>query len=257
MSTINTSGHPARLPTVAAIRGSDRGYTAFHAPRYRYLLGLLHDLGANERTRFLDIGRSQLTTLVHETFGARVDTLGFDPEGETAEGRHYHYDLNQAQWEERWRRDLPTYDVIVMAEVIEHLYTAPQLVLRFLRSLLADDGRLIVQTPNAAALAKRLKLLLGRNPHEMIRVDPTDPGHFREYTPAELRTLAREAGMTTERSERVHYFDSRFSHHGEGGPRPQPVVGTVKNVVYSMLPAALRLGMTVVLRPAGAERPGR
>src|SRR4051812_30028368 len=127
-----------------AIRGADRGYTAFHAPRYAHLLETLDGAGVDAKTRILDIGRSRLTELIVQRFGARVDSLGFGPDGRTPEGFHYEFDLNRAQHRVNWRVDLPRYDVIVMAEVIEHLYTAPQLVLGFLRTLLASGGLLII-----------------------------------------------------------------------------------------------------------------
>jgi hypothetical protein len=230
-----------------SIRGSDRGYGAFHARRFAYLLDLLAQLHLDEQTRVLDIGRSRLTELINARFRARVDSLGFDPDSKTAEGDHYHFDLNDAQREKTWRRDIPRYDVIVMAEVIEHLYTAPELVLRFLRTLVADTGLVVIQTPNAAALSKRIKLLLGRNPYERIRVDPTNPGHFREYTSKELTRICEGAGFDVVRRENRWYFDGRFAHHGIE-PRYQPVVGTIKNVVYRLLPGPWQVGMTLVIR---------
>lgn len=252
------SPHPrehTREFTSDAIRGTDRGYTAFHAPRYAFVLRLLGELGAGPDTRILDIGGSRLTTLVREATGARVDTLGFDPESTSSAGRHFHFDLNHSQHEADWRRDLPRYDIVVMAEVIEPLYTAPQLVLRFVRTLLADNGRLVLQTPNAASLTRRVKLLAGRNPYEMIRLDPTDPGHFREYTVAELTSVARAAGLRVEHCVVGWYFDARYGLHGPNGSRPQPVVGTVKNVLYRVLPPRLRGGITMVLRPDGPAEP--
>lgn len=234
--------------TASAIRGSDRGYTAYHAPRYAFLLDLLQQLDVGARTRVLDIGRSHLTELIAQRFGCRPDSLGFDLDGSTPQGRHYHFDLNQTQREDGWRRDVPTYDVIVMAEVIEHLYTAPQLVLAYLRTLIQPGGRLIVQTPNAASIQKRIKMMLGRNPYEMIRTDNTNPGHFREYTIRELRNLSQAAGFDVEQVHTAFYFDARYSRHGAGGNLPQPVLGTVKNTIYRALPSGLREGVTMVLR---------
>jgi SAM-dependent methyltransferase len=232
-----------------SIRGSNRGYVAFHARRFAYLIDLLAQLHLDERTRLLDIGRSRLTELIRARFRVQVDSLGFDPEGKTSEGDHYHFDLNDAQSEGTWRRDIPRYDVIVMAEVIEHLYTAPELVLRFLRTLVADNGLVVIQTPNAAALSKRIKLLVGRNPYEMIRVDPTNPGHFREYTSRELTRISAAAGFAVVRKECGWYFDGRFAQHGET-PRYQPIVGTVKNLVYPLLPGAWQFGLTFVIKPS-------
>jgi 2-polyprenyl-3-methyl-5-hydroxy-6-metoxy-1,4-benzoquinol methylase len=85
----------------------------------------------------------------------------------------------------------------VLGEVIEHVYVAPSLVLPALRNLLKPGGAMLVTTPNAAALAKRVRLLLGQNPFEMPRETPENPGHFREYTAAEMRKLGREAGFAS------------------------------------------------------------
>lgn len=242
------SREPAGDFSTHAIRGTDRGYTAFHAPRYAHLLETLAGARVNASAHVLDIGRSRLTELIAERFDCEVDTLGFGSDGPTPQGRHYEYDLNRAQHREDWRVDMPHYDVIVMAEVIEHLHTAPQLVLAFLATLLAPRGLLIIQTPNAADLSRRIKLLIGRNPTEMIRLDPTNPGHFREYTRAELRQLAASAGLDVERISTHFYLDMRFAHHGESGNFPQPVRGAVKNFLYGIMPAPLRWGITAQLR---------
>lgn len=252
-----TNRPPARL-TVRDIRGDDDGYVAFHAPRYVYVLDRLAEAGLTPETRVLDIGLSRLTGFIRDRFGCTVDSLGFGEDHDTQWGRHYLFDLNASQDPAVWRRDLPRYDVIVMAEVIEHLHTAPQLVLRFIRSLLKDDGLLLLQTPNAAGLTKRIKLLLGRNPYEMIRLDPTDPGHFREYTAAELRGLARDAGFEVRRTLNECYFDMRYGLHTAAGNRPRPIVGAIMNILYRSLPAPLRYGITMEWRPrAGTGLPPR
>jgi trans-aconitate methyltransferase len=230
------------------IRGADTGYLAFHAPRYAFLLRLLRELGVGKQTRILDIGPSPLTELVQRTFGAAVDTLGFGSERRDASGSHFEFDLNRTQDAASWRRDLPAYDVVVMAEVIEHLHTAPELVLQFVRTLVAPDGVLILQTPNAASLTKRIKLLLGSNPAERLREDVTNPGHYREYTLAELRALAAALCFRVEREVTAYYFDARYAHHESGSARPRPLIGAVKNVAYGLFPKPLREGVTMVWR---------
>src|SRR5262245_29033861 len=112
----------------------------------------------------LDIGETELTARIRHTFGMPVDSLGFGVDSATQAGRHFAFDLNRTQHRQNWRTDLPTYSFVVMAEVLEHLYTAPQLVLAFVNSLMEPNGLLVLQTPNAAAATKRIKLLLGRNP---------------------------------------------------------------------------------------------
>jgi len=237
-----------RRYSVKCIRGSDRGYVAFHAPRYRLILDLLHQHGVTPRSKVLDIGPSRLTWLIREEFGVAVDSLGFGEDQAHDAGKHFQFDLNLALNREQWRRDLPAYDFVLMAEVLEHLYTAPELVLAYVRTLVADNGLLILQTPNAASLPKRLKLLLGRNPYEMIRLEPADPGHYREYTIAELKRLVTGAGFRTERLMTAYWFDARFAHHETGQADPRPILGVLKNVVYRMLPMPLREGITIICR---------
>ena len=237
--------------TASTPAGAVDGYAAYHAPRYAFVLAQLAALGVSARSHLLDIGPSRLTGLVRERFGARVDSLGYLRDDAPDGMRHVEFDLNLAQDDATWRRDLPRYDGVVMAEVIEHLHTAPERVLRFVRTLVADEGWLLLQTPNAASLPKRLKLMAGRNPYEMIRIDQRDPGHFREYTVRELRRLVEEAGFRVEACHTAYYFDARHGRHGPDG-RPQPWVGLAKNLVYRALPAGLREGITLVARrPAG------
>jgi len=237
--------------SASAIRGKDCGYVAYHAPRYAFLLQLLAESGITANTMLLDIGPSRLTALIRESFGVRVDSLGFGLDHSVDGARHFEFDLNCAQDATHWRQDLPRYEFVVMAEVLEHLYTAPPLVLAFVKTLLAANGRLILQTPNAASLPKRLKLLLGRNPYEMLRMDRSDPGHFREYTVSELHRLAEQTGFYVEKCMTRFYFDARFAHHAAGHVAPQLVVGRVKNSLYRFLPERLREGITMVWQKLG------
>ncbi len=241
---------------ISAIRAGDEGYFAYHAPRYAFLLDLLRRHQAGPGSTLLDIGPSRLTVLIREQLGITADSLGFGEDGDSlGGGRHFSFDLNQAQSPENWRRGLPRYDFIVLAEILEHLYTAPPLVLAFVKSLLTDDGVLVLQTPNAASLSKRIKLLLGRNPYEMIRMDPMNPGHFREYTRKELSALADDLGFRVEEQSTSFYFDTRFAHRPSGeSAGKRRILGPAKNLIYRVLPAPLREGITMVWRN---HSPGR
>jgi SAM-dependent methyltransferase len=221
-------------------------YVGFHAMRFATLLQLL-DKHVRPGMVVLDIGRSALTEMVHDRFHVRVDSLGFTGDEPTPEGRSWWFDLNLAQDEKKWRTDLPEYDVVIMGEVIEHLHTAPRLVLSFLRTLLKPDGRLIIQTPNAAVLHKRLELLAGRNPYELIREQTNDPGHFREYTRKELERAVRAAGLEVEQWFAADYLD--YSRKAAGKNRPR--LGKVVNAVYRYSPPSLRPGQTLVARRPG------
>lgn len=211
----------------------ERAYLRTHSRRYDFLLAALRRIP--HFTRLLDVGPSYESELIREAFpDARVDTLGFRDdrfpvrEGET----HTELDLNDVGG-----ANLERYDVIVCAEVIEHLYTSPMHLLRLFRSIVEPDGRVIIQTPNAAALSRRFWLLAGRNPFEPLREDPHQAGHIREYTLAELEDLATRAGFAVEHAERQNYF----------------VTGSRKNWLLveaaPLTPAPLRQGITLELRP--------
>ncbi len=227
-------------------------YVAYHATRYEMLIQLLDErLVGNEK--ILDIGRSKLTDLIALRYSAEVDTLGFAADEKLPHGMHYQFNLNRSQNKADWRQDLPAYDLIVMAEVIEHLTTAPELVLSFVASLLKPNGVLIVQTPNAVSLHKRLLMLIGRNPYMRIRLSDDDPGHFREYTQAELTSIGKAAGLSVSEHHLARYFDYRFARAARVPSAIQLIArlaGVVLNGLYRVVPRSLRPGHTVVFTKA-------
>lgn len=152
--------------------------------------------------RLLDVGNSFQTVLLKELFPySQVDTIGFYDHRFSAgeDSRHFEFDLNDAFYPEKWPASQGEgYDLIVFAEVIEHLYTSPEQALNCLKGLLRPGGRILVQTPNAAALKKRLRLLSGKNPYELIRLERSNPGHFRELTVSDLRRYAKRCELEVE-----------------------------------------------------------
>lgn len=231
----------ARLEAVPGEGGLP--YLAYHSLRYKYLMGMVlrvldrDGLGGN-RPRILDVGPSYQTSLLRSLIpDAEMETMGYYDSRFPAVGRESHiaYDLNLALDQATWPQAQP-FDLVVMAEVIEHLHTAPLYVLRFVRSLVRPGGRLILQTPNAVALAKRLMLLVGKNPYEPIREELENPGHFCEYTVADLRAVAIRAGWEVEEAHLENYF-------GRKGLRK-----SIYELACSVLPGDLRDGITMVLR---------
>jgi len=206
-------------------------YLRTHEARYRLLLDLVAEL---EPERILVVGPSYESVLLRETWPEKqVNTLGWlDHRFPLREGeRHTELDLNGPSYP-----DLEPHDVVACGEVIEHLYVSPVPVLRFLASGLEDGGHLILQTPNATALPKRLRMLLGRNPYDPIREEPGNPGHFHEYTVGELVDAVEAAGLEVTRRLTANYFD-----HGSRKNRLYRTLGPV-------LPPTLREGITVIAR---------
>jgi len=193
-------------------------YLEYHRQRFQYVLEKCRELCPDPGAEVLDIGRSHLSRMLLQNYTS-VTTLGLPLsereqfgheagwgalDGKSYAG-HIVFDLNDAQTIERIDTDR-TFDLIVFAETIEHLHTAPELVLGLLANLLAPGGLILCQTPNATALPRRVMMLLGRNPYELLRINAGNRGHIREYTRAELVAIGRRAGLATVSHQYRDYF---------------------------------------------------
>jgi SAM-dependent methyltransferase len=224
---------PPQLPDLSAryTAAEEQVYLRTHEARYRLLLDLVAEL---EPKRILVVGPSYESILLRETLpAATVNTLGWlDHRFPLREGeQHTELDLNHGDYPE-----LEQHDVVICGEVIEHLHVAPVPVLRFIASGLREGGHLILQTPNATALPKRIRMLLGRNPYDPIRENERNPGHYHEYTVSELLAAVEAAGLEITGWQTQNYFNH----------------GSRKNAAYralgAVLPRSLREGITVVAR---------
>jgi trans-aconitate methyltransferase len=217
-----------------------REYLHFHARRFAYLVEIVKEAAKGGGTgRILDVGPAFQTALFRDALPQHiVNTLGYEDGrfSHRAGEVHFAIDLNETQYPERCPTPSIEHDIVVMAEVIEHLYTAPQLVLRYLSGWLRPGGVLLLQTPNAVSLGKRLGMLRGYNPFEMIRDQRSNPGHFREYTISELHETARVSGYEMERFECRNYFGST-SHKAK-----------VYDALCTLGPGYLHEGITAWLR---------
>ena len=222
------------------IAADSRKYLEFHAHRYEFLLARLHEVldDPYAAVTVLDVGPSFQTLLLRECFpGAIVNTLGFKDERFLPRDheRHFTFDLNESQRPESWP-DVEPHDVIVMAEVIEHLYTSPRRVLECIGNCLKPGGTLVLQTPNPVSLWKRLRMLMGESPFEVVREERNNPGHFCEYTVAQLRELANQAGLAAEGVWLSNYFQR------------SPSVKWLYDLCCSALPGKLHDGITMTFR---------
>lgn len=224
-------------------------YVGICLPRFQYTVSLCRRLNPKSDAKVLDVGRSYLSFMLAQHY-ADVSTLGF-PLGEHGyahehaaaqdkrqPGGHIVFDLNDAQARGIDSKD--QFNLIVFTEVLEHLFTAPELVLHALRELLVEDGLIVCLTPNAIALPKRLRLLRGTNPYERIRINCHNPGHYREYTKTELQQMGLTAGL-------------EMVHHEFGNYRPSQnlVLPKNKSQIFDLLcriNPAFCLGQTAVFR---------
>jgi SAM-dependent methyltransferase len=213
----------------------ERAYLRHHARRYTLLLDRVAALAPG---RVLDVGAGFQTVLLRDRLGAgNVDVLGLwvprfaPPEGA---GQHHVFDLNECDDPTKLPQIGP-YDLAVLGEVIEHLYRGPATVLRAVASFVNPGGHLIVQTPNAAALHKRLRALAGRPPSDRMPEDRSGDRHVREYPARELQDAAQVAELDTVRIEAASYFGH----------------GRARELADRVLPPGLRLGLTATFRVPG------
>jgi len=216
-------------------------YLKIHGKRFEVILNWLKNKNFDS---ILDVGPSFLSELLFKKFGNKLSLMGFDTE-ESLGGHLANADiLTKANFIKQDLNFLDAkaihqkFDLIVCAEVIEHLYTSPKKLFQNFYDVLNPNGYLIIQTPNAVSLRKRLSLLFGKNPYEIPRENLKNPGHFREYTARELKQLAKQIGFKAEKLILDEYF--------EYPSLTSKIYRTFKNIS----PPNLRSGITIILYKA-------
>ncbi|HVG22560.1 MAG TPA: class I SAM-dependent methyltransferase [Thermoanaerobaculia bacterium] len=158
--------------------------------------GLLRLWGKRTGLRVLDVGCGFATT------SARIQKLGNEVTGidsspaievvaaqrlaRVVHGDVVDVDLGDAQ-----------FDVIIFADVLEHLPWPVSMLQRYLRWL-APGGSVIVSLPNVGLWSVRFAHLLGRWEYDETGV--LDRTHLRFFTRKSARWLAREAGLNIVRT---------------------------------------------------------
>lgn len=203
-----------QLKTVLAKKPLDanqQDYVNYHLTRYMFLLKLVDQKSKlnnfpTQPYKILDIGPAFQTYLLREFFPiSKVFSLGSDhPFNELREGElHFKLDINDTL-NTNSTNIQQKFDLIIMGEVIEHIYIPPHFFLRYLKNLLLPNGRIIIQTPNAIAIHKRIKMLFGIHPYMLLQEDCR--GHFREYTIKELQKIVECSGLDSIHVSVSNYF---------------------------------------------------
>lgn len=86
------------------------------------------------------------------------------------------------------------FDLVIFAEIIEHLLNDPCKVLREIKRILKPNGTLILTTPNVARLENVTRLISGTNLYDPYSGYGPYGRHNREYNRHELDQLLRFEG---------------------------------------------------------------
>ena len=110
--------------------------------------------------------------------------------------RRRRYDYDQFNIEEaRFPYADEAFDVVVFAEILEHLLSDPVAVMREIRRVLVPGGTLVLTTPNVARAENAFRLVAGDNIYDPYSGYGPYGRHNREYTEAELHRLLDFVGF--------------------------------------------------------------
>lgn len=101
----------------------------------------------------------------------------------------YHLDLNDYS---RFRCK-EKFDVIVFADILEHLLFPDRVLKYFVKIYLKEKGRVIISLPNVAHFSVRLPLLLGKFDYRESGI--LDKSHLHLYTLKTARVLISSCGL--------------------------------------------------------------
>jgi SAM-dependent methyltransferase len=183
-------------------REPQRDYGLLHRWRFYELVNLAAELVAGlETPLMLDVGLSEYVRL-YKMFipGLRLHTLeqpgcfnttGFDID------RPHELDLTRRASRDAAQIPRGAFDLVIFAEVIEHLFANPVEVIEWLFSLLKPTGRLLITTPN---MYSKIALPAFRNYDNPLAPFPKEEfrtlgqAHLREYSHIELLRFVEQAG---------------------------------------------------------------
>jgi 2-polyprenyl-3-methyl-5-hydroxy-6-metoxy-1,4-benzoquinol methylase len=107
------------------------------------------------------------------------------------------------------------YNIVLLLAILEHLNGTPRFLLEKVRSVMKEDGALIVEVPNVGELSNRLNFIIkGQPPFPPIEdyyySNYPFTGHNREYTIREMVYCLEQSNF---RIKKLITFDhSSYSH---------------------------------------------
>jgi hypothetical protein len=200
-----TASHDA-IALAGEILGPQAGYFTVHRHRFFEIDNAVCNIIAargSSTLRLLDFGLSVNSFLIGTLFPNAEIHVADRPQVELPE-RQFHgsYKIDLANDDLDEVTFGAGFDLILFAQVIEHLLAHPTDIIRFLLKHLTDDGLLIITTPNLFARSK-LRLVARREnplPPYPANAERAYLPHFhvREYSMSEMLLMIEAAGGNLE-----------------------------------------------------------
>lgn len=159
--------------------------------------GILALIGSCEGKKILDVGcgRGHLGKIFKEKSSCVVDGIDISEEA-VADAKHI---LNAAYVADLEKDDdLPygirqnQYDVIVISEVLEHLFF-PEKLLDKIKPLCGTHTQVVITVPNILFIKNRLRIFFGHFEYEERGI--MDRGHIHFFSWKSLQDMMRQAGF--------------------------------------------------------------
>lgn len=184
-----------------------RAYGTHDFRRFVYTWGMARDvmgkcleLGGNPYfttmllKNFTDLETSLANYFGHENNGEYTQTVDYRELG-SGEKKSQHFSFQHFNIEnDIFPYEDGEFDLVIFAEIIEHLLNDPCKVLREIKRVLKPNGTLILTTPNVARLENVTRLISGTNIYDPYSGYGPYGRHNREYNRHELDQLLRFEG---------------------------------------------------------------
>ena len=180
-----------------------RAYGTHDFRRFVYTWGLAKDikgkcleLGGNPYfttmllKKFTDLDISLANYFGHENNGEYTQAVDYlelnsgEKKTEKLTFQHFNIENDQFPYEDG------DFDLVIFAEIIEHLLNDPSKVLREIKRVLKQNGTLILTTPNVARLENVARMISGANIYDPYSGYGPYGRHNREYNRHELSSVA-------------------------------------------------------------------
>src|SRR5216110_2246514 len=144
-------------------------------------------------SRVLDVGcgTGSVSRIIADTRGAQI--IGIEPDScRAAAARARGLEVHEQLFTAAILQELKPFDVIVFADVLEHV-ADPSSFLQLAHRALLPGGRVIASVPNVAHWSVRVDLLRGRFDYQPFGI--RDATHLRWFTEKTIRLLFETNGL--------------------------------------------------------------